>query len=104
MLFLPTVQLFRRTTPTTLYAGTVGHGAFKSINGGNTWSEINTGLMNHFVQALAVDPVTPTILYAGTNGGVFKSMNGGENWSEANISLTTPYIQALAIDPVTSSI
>ena len=30
---------------------------------------------------LAIDPVTPATLYAGTEGGVFKSTNGGANWS-----------------------
>ena len=35
--------------------------------------------------ALAIDPVTSTILYAGTEGGgVFKSTNGGGNWSAVN--------------------
>jgi hypothetical protein len=35
--------------------------------------------------ALAVDPMTPTTLYAGTGGfddeAVFKSTNGGISWS-----------------------
>ncbi|MBK7920340.1 MAG: hypothetical protein IPJ94_29640 [Chloroflexi bacterium] len=32
-------------------------------------SEINTGLTNIHVLALAIDPQTPTTLYAGTDGG-----------------------------------
>ena len=38
------------------------------------------------VYALAIDPATPTTLYAGT-GGVFKSTNGGGNWSAVNTGL-----------------
>ena len=47
----------------------------------------NTGLTN--VTALAIDPATPTTLYAGigNNGGVFKSTNGGGNWSAVNTGL-----------------
>jgi hypothetical protein len=59
------------TTPHTLYAGTHS-GAFKSTNGGDSWTAVNTGLTKIFVRALAIDPFTPDTLYAGTWGsGVF---------------------------------
>jgi photosystem II stability/assembly factor-like uncharacterized protein len=70
-----------RPTPNTLYAGTYGGGVFKSTDGGANWSLANSGLTNFYVNALAIDPNTPTTLYAGTNGGVFKSADGGANWS-----------------------
>ena len=57
------------STPTTLYAGTDGGGAFKSTNGGGNWSAVNTGLTNTLVEALAIDSATPSTLYAGTYGG-----------------------------------
>jgi uncharacterized repeat protein (TIGR01451 family) len=75
---------------------------FKSTDGGATWSASYTGLANTDVIALAIDPQTPTTLYAGTNGaGVFKSTDGGTNWSDMNIGLTNPDVYALAIDPQT---
>src|SRR6266571_4356974 len=63
------------TTPTTVYAGTRGGGVFKSTNGGNSWSAVNTGLPDLEIFALALDPTTPTTVYAGTVHGVFKSTN-----------------------------
>lgn len=40
------------------------------------------------VITLAIDPLTPTVLYVGiAGGGVYKSTNGGENWSAANTGL-----------------
>ena len=88
-------------TPSTLFACTDGGGVFKSANGGENWSEANTGLTDTYVRALVIDPVTPDTLYAGTNygGGVFKSTNGGENWSMVNSGLTSTLVMALAIDP-----
>ncbi len=75
---------------------------FKSTNGGGNWSAVNTGLAATDVRALAIDPATPTTLYAGTQGGgVFKSTNGGGNWSAVNTGLTATFVYALAIDPVT---
>jgi len=49
---------------------------------------------NYFVFALAIDPVTPSTLYAGLEGGargggVFKSVDGGNTWSEADTGLPT---------------
>jgi hypothetical protein len=80
----------------------MGGGVFKSTNGGTNWSAVNTGLTNTYVYALAIDPATPTTLYAGTwGGGVFKSTNGGTNWSAVNTGLTNTYVWALAIDPAT---
>jgi len=97
--------------PTTLYAGTNG-GVFKSLDSGVTWTSSNgnavsippTNITNLKVNALAIDPLIPTTLYAGTdvNGvadlssGVFKSMDGGANWS--SIKATAPNnVNALAV-------
>lgn len=56
------------------------------------------------VTALAIDPVTPATLYAGTESGVFKSTDGGGSWSAFNAGLTAPYVYALTVDPVTPAI
>jgi len=48
------------------------------------------------VTALAINPVTPSTLYAGTDGGVFKSTDGGTSWRAVN---TNSYVYALAINP-----
>src|SRR5437667_448603 len=46
----------------------------------------HTGCFN----ALAIDPQTPTTLYASSSGGsVFKSTDGGGNWSAVNTGLDT---------------
>ncbi len=64
---------------------------------------MNNGLTNTFVSSLAIDPATPTILYAGTNsGGVFKSTDGG-GLDPMNDGLTNTFVSSLAIDPETST-
>lgn len=68
------------SAPATLYAGGAlpygGNGVvFKSTDGAMSWQAINAGLppnSNANVIALAIDPTTPTTLYAGTfYDGVF---------------------------------
>jgi len=44
------------------------------------------------VAALAINPSTPSTIYAGTNDGVFKSTSGGASWTAANTGLIDPAI------------
>ena len=54
------------------------------------------------VPALAIDPKTPSTLYAGTAcAGVFKSTDGGAHWNAINTGLHGVNVRALAIDPLT---
>jgi photosystem II stability/assembly factor-like uncharacterized protein len=97
------------TTPQTVYAGTVGGGVFKTINGGLNWQPFNAGFgnpatapANFVILALAIDPTTPQTVYAGTaGGGIFKTINGGLNWQPFNAGLTNLTVLTLAIDPAT---
>lgn len=50
------------------------------------------------VTTLAIDPATPTTLYAGTSRGVFKSTDGGATWSATTLPAS---VSSLAIDPLT---
>src|SRR5262250_3185752 len=70
--------------------------------GNNVWTSF--GPEGGRVYALALDPTTPTTLYAGTGGGgVFKSTTGGASWSAVNTGLTNTSVRALAIERLTPS-
>ncbi|MFQ5962208.1 MAG: hypothetical protein ACE5MG_12510 [Candidatus Methylomirabilales bacterium] len=61
--------------------------------GVNVWT--STGPEGGVIQVLALDPGTPTTLYAGTQGGaVFKSTDGGASWSASNTGLTNTSVFA----------
>jgi photosystem II stability/assembly factor-like uncharacterized protein len=96
--------------PSTIYVGTVGlvirpsenrvfKGIYKSTDGGASWKEKTAGLTDTDVEAIAIDPQTPTTLYAATGAGVFRSGNGGDNWSELNDGLANLFVSDLAIAP-----
>ncbi|HUU28477.1 MAG TPA: hypothetical protein VM123_11755 [archaeon] len=80
-----------------LFAGTEGEGVFLSTNGGKIWTEVNNGLTNTHVSALAVSPDSSGNLFAGTGGGVFLSTNNGKNWIAVNTGLTNKDINAFAV-------
>ena len=60
------------------------------------WTSI--GPFGGSINALAVDPQTPTTLYAGTSRGVYKSTDGGTSWRAVNTGLTDLNVQALMRD------
>src|SRR3989442_9685877 len=91
-------------TSTTIYAG-LGSvsvdtgGVFKSTDGGGSWHAMNNGLSTPSrtplsIYALAIDPRTPTTLYAGRWGGVWKSTDSGGSWRAMNTGL-----DATGLDP-----
>jgi photosystem II stability/assembly factor-like uncharacterized protein len=91
------------TAPATLYAASGS--LFKTQNAGGRWRAINTGLINRFARVVAVDPGTPTRVYAGTSGnGLFKSVDAGETWAQSDVGLTSSDITAVLVDPVTPTI
>jgi hypothetical protein len=73
---------------------------FKSTDGGVNWTLTSAGLTDLRTRALAVDPVTPSTIYAGTRTlGVFKSVNSGANW--APTGLNNVFVTSIVIDPAT---
>src|SRR5207247_6660154 len=78
-----------------LYAEAAG-GVIKSTSSGGSGSAVNSDVKTES-SVLAIDPQTPTTLYAG--GTVLsKSTNGGGSWSNLGFQYLSVY--ALAIDPL----
>ncbi|HJQ69529.1 MAG TPA: hypothetical protein VKA70_11175 [Blastocatellia bacterium] len=76
---------------------------FRSTDGGASWTAINTGIVAHFISALAIDPRAPEIVYAGSDRGIFKTTDGGNNWAVPNGDITLFTIESIVIDPITRS-
>jgi photosystem II stability/assembly factor-like uncharacterized protein len=67
------------------------HGTvMKSVNGGNTWTAVTTGLnLNNEFYKIVVDKHLPDILYLATqHEGVFISGDAGAHWTPFNEGLT----------------
>ena len=88
-----------------LYAGAYG-GVYKSIDGGVSWAPTNAGLpANAHIKTLALSPVRPDTLFAGTDSlGVFVSLNGGTSWSAVGPGITGALIREVMCDPVTPGV
>lgn len=92
----------------TILVAVHDEGVLKSIDGGASWSLETTGLEALGLTALAVDPITPSIVYAGVEEsggpseerGVYKSTDTGETWSRM-VNGLTDNVYSLAIHPIT---
>ena len=79
-----------------LYAGTAGYGAYRSINGGQTWQSINAGLgwqpgLILRVSSIAIDKdnsqhlALATAIGVGSHlagGGIYETYNSGQHWAK----------------------
>jgi photosystem II stability/assembly factor-like uncharacterized protein len=56
-------------------------GAFKSVDGGQSWSEINSGLDNVLGEMISLHVLPSRRVLVGTkNGGIYKSDDAGASW------------------------
>ena len=70
------------TAPHTLFAGG-DTGLFVSRDGGATWEQLASPEALPTIWSLAIDPVDPSILFAGTRpAGVYRSRDGGRQWKK----------------------
>jgi photosystem II stability/assembly factor-like uncharacterized protein len=76
----------------------VGHGAFKSVDGGSNWSPM-PALSPAAIWTFALDPANSQVIYAGSNeDGIWKSTDGGTTWQHAGSPGSFP-VNSLVVDP-----
>ena len=87
-------------------------GLFVSRNGGARWERISANGFNGSngavptIWSLAIDPVDPDILFAGTRpAAVYRSRDGGLHWEKLAVdiarecSIGTPFVTGVVVDP-----
>ncbi|MGW8121589.1 YCF48-related protein [Roseivirga echinicomitans] len=58
-------------------------GIFKSLDGGDNWTEITNNLPERNLYSLDISKQDPNIMYVGTRFyGIWKTVDGGANWSQ----------------------
>jgi len=72
-----------------LFAGTETGGVFRTCNQGQSWMQVNAGLTNLSVHALAAHDLGASgrIVFAGTGNGVFLSRDQGQSWTRISEGL-----------------
>lgn len=95
-----------------IYAGTqfrsegLNQGIYKSLNGGENWEFISTGLPTYFfsVADICINPINPNTIFAVVSWeGIYKSLNNGRYWFEINGGIQNKIINSVTIDPTDTS-
>jgi hypothetical protein len=95
-----------------VYLGISCAGVYETIDGGNSWSPKNNGLIasylpkatpevGHDPHQMLLCPSNPDVLWQQNHCGIFRTINGGQTWVNVSDKTGEPsYGFALAIDPV----
>jgi photosystem II stability/assembly factor-like uncharacterized protein len=87
-------------TPGALQTKLAGSVAFKTSNAADSWSVMNSGLPNLTVNAIAVDPANPLMVYAAGLSALYRSTDAGATWKVVLANGGGSYI---TIDPTAST-
>jgi photosystem II stability/assembly factor-like uncharacterized protein len=96
--------VFNPTNPKRIVVAISAAGAFRTEDGGHTWTAINRGLQSPYlpeptpevgycIHRIAMHPSQPGVLYMQLHqgGGVYRSDNGGDSWQQVNGNLPTDF-------------
>ena len=95
----------RPDQPQSIYAGIMYHGNFKSSDGGESWTEINDGLLTTedgtaSANSFTFSPANPFEIVISTGWvDLYKSVDGGGSWQQFADRLSYLDVVSVAFDP-----
>jgi photosystem II stability/assembly factor-like uncharacterized protein len=112
--------LIHPTNTSIMWAGSVGGGVWKTLNGGTSWFPLDDFMPNLAICCMVMDPNNPDVIYAATGegfgnidaiqgAGIFKTTDGGTNWTQLPSTAPTAtnaflWVTRLAISPANSQV
>lgn len=82
------------------YGSVTGNQVRKTTDGGVTWSTSGSGIPDIPVNAIALDPLVPNRLWAGTDVGAYVSSDGGATWAPYGTGLPNAAVFDVKASPL----
>ena len=83
--------------PGTLYAGIEVGGIVRSVDGGESWEQMEG--TDDDIHLLNISPARPRSVYAATAAGPYRSDDGGKTWTPLNSGLERTYTVYITAAP-----
>lgn len=101
---MPLALSIATSQPQTVYLATARHGVMKSLDEGQRWHDVSTGLpearagkRTEEVHGLVVDPTDPNTVYVALpRQGIYRTTDGGRRWRAFNAGLSSTMARSLA--------
>lgn len=90
-------QVAYATYSTYNFGTQLGH-VFQTVDGGATWTRIDSTLPDMPVHSIVVHPTQSSTLYIGTDLGVFVTTDGGATWMRENTGFANVVTEHLEIN------
>lgn len=96
-----------KSNPDIVYCGTDDANVWVTVNGGNNWIKINTGLPDRWVTRVTIHPDSANICYVtlsgykidSTGAHIYKTSNYGSTWNSVSGNLPDAPANDIIIDP-----
>ena len=83
-----------------VYAGAGTGGLYRKLPGENRWEELTSGLPpSPEVRVIAVHPLEPNVVFAGTGDGMYRSDNRGDSWRRLEIQPGGAVVWSILFQP-----
>lgn len=83
------------SNPDILYCGTEGGEVFRTENRGLHWTPASLSLASGAIDAIAIHPLNPNIIYAGDHNRIYRTVDAGISWE---VLLTESQMSANCIE------
>jgi photosystem II stability/assembly factor-like uncharacterized protein len=99
---------FHPSDDNTIYVGAPSGGIWKTIDGGDTWTNISGNIPTLGVSAIVVHPANPDIIYIGTGDrdagnapgiGVYMTTDGGTTWAQSGTGMPDVTVGKMIMHP-----
>ncbi len=74
-------------------------GVYLSLDGGDSWSPVNTGLADRNIYQLAQDPGAAWVVYAASEYKLWRTVNAGASWQDVTPATVAGRLTGLAAAP-----
>lgn len=92
--------VYAATAPVTVAQA----GLFKTVNGGNAWTDVSSNLPNRYILDIAIDPTNNNKVYTALGGfgtaHLYISTNAGVSWVASGAGLANVPLNTITIDPL----